>query len=409
MATVNLYIRPEMKDQQGATPIYLVFQDKGKKFKHYTGYKILPEHWDGSYQKATEIAPDGLVINQNIFEQKEKLIELAKAAAANRNGIDIAAIKKSFTGSAQREKKNDFYTHFEQFIVAAKTEKKTTTITIYQALLRDLRQFDHLKQYKLDFKKINDVFYTEFTLFLEQHLNNTNNTISKKIKTLKAFLHYAAERKLIESQSFTKFSTKTTSALKVSLTEEELTRIFNLNLSLNPELAKARDLFLFGCFTGMKYSEICKLKHSDVIDYRIKLINQYSNKDMTIPMNNYAKMILRRYETNDKILCFPAIANVYANKFVKELGKLALITKDIEIPIYKGKTVIIKKRQKYELITTDTARFTYAALSLQGGMRPELLIQILGQKNINSLLQYTFENNPMKDIEMIDCWNKKVF
>lgn len=408
MATVNLYIRPEMNDQQGFSPIYLVFQDKGKKFKHYTGYKILPDFWDSLYQRANSQAPDSLVINENILGQKEKLIEMAKAAGKN-GGIDVSQIKKAFTNGSRPEKKNEFYTHFEQFILSSKENKKGSTIAIYQALLRDLRLFDNREGFKLDFKKINASFYQDFTSFLEKHLDNTNNTISKKIKTLKAFLHYAAEKKLIEAELFSNFSTKTTAAVKVSLTEQEVSKIFNLNLSLTPELAQARDLFLFGCFTGMKYSEISKLKHSDVEDYRIKILNQYNNKEITVPMNNYAKMILRRYEYHDKVRCFPHIPNVYANKYVKELGRQAGISKAIDISIHKGKNTTVHTRQKYELITTDTARFTYAALSLQGGMRPELLIQILGQKNINSLLQYTFENNPMKDIEMIDCWNKKVF
>lgn len=408
MATVNLYIRPEMKDQNGLTPIYLVFQDKGKKFKHYTGFKILPDYWDAIYQKVTESAPDGMVINENILEQKEKLIALAKGVGKH-GGTDIGTIKKLFTKDGRSEKKNEFYTHFEQFILSSKEKKKTSTITIYQSLLRDLRLFDKYADFKLNFKKINGAFYEEFTQFLETQLNNTNNTISKKIKTLKAFLNYAAERKLIDTDLFTHFSTKTTSAVKISLSEQELSKIFNLNLSLAPELAQARDLFLFGCFTGMKYSEIMKLKHQDISDYRIRIVNQYNNKEITVPMNNYAKMIARRYENFDKVKCFPSIPNVYANKFVKELGKQANIDKIIEVPIYKGKTVKVNTRKKFELITTDTARFTYAALSLQGGMRPELLIQILGQKNINSLLQYTFENNPMKDIEMVDCWNKRVF
>ncbi|MNY37845.1 hypothetical protein D3C86_1724330 [compost metagenome] len=100
------------------------------------------------------------------------------------------------------------------------------------------------------------------------------------------------------------------------------------------------------------------------------------------------------------------VQNVYANKHLKTLGKMAGINTPINVSIHKGNQIIEKSKPKYELITTDTARYTYAALSLRAGMRPELLIQVLGQKTVNALLEYNYFSNPMNDFEMLNCWNK---
>lgn len=409
MATVNLYIRPEMKDLEGNAPIYLIYQHQGKKFKHYTGYKIDLNDWDSKYQRVKESASEGLVINENILAQKEKLNTLLKEMAEKGKEAQLLDIKQLFSNGKRPEKRNSFYTHFEQYIHNSKESKKKGTLIIYEALLKDLKSFDSLSSYKLDFKKIDTGFYEQFTAYLSEELNNGNNTISKKIKTLKSFLNYAAGRGLLPEEQFENFNTKTTSGLKVSLTEQEIARMYNLNLSLSPELAQTRDIFFFGCVTGLKYSEIMLLKPSDVVGDRLVITNQYTGKELSVPMNNYAKMIIKRYESYDRPHCFPQISNVYANRFIKEVGKIAGIDNPISVQVQRGKHVKTETRPRYELITTDTARLTYAAISLQSGMRAEFILQIMGQKNIHTLLQYCYDLKPPRDLEIIDSWNKKVF
>lgn len=409
MATINFYLRPEMKDSNELSPIYLIYQDKGRKFKYYTGQKIPASTWDSTAQAVKEEALKAENINHILRKQKEKLETVLKQIKDNGNDLSIDNVRLHFHNfSHPHQKESEFYTLFEEFIAQSRSSKKPSTITIYQSVLKDIRKFDEVQDYPIDFSKINKDFYEAFTKFLIEKLNNTNNTVSKKIKTLKVFLRFASARNFIDYSSYYSFKTKTVSPVRVLLTNQELSNIFNLNLSLNKELQEARDIFLFGCFTGLKFSDIMKLKHEDVREGRLKILNHYTGKEITVPMNNYAQMILKRYEGKGSY-SFPRLANVYANKYVKQIAKLAGLNETIEIKIHKGNDVFSVNKAKHELVTTDTARFTFASLSLQAGMRPELLILILGQKNINSLLQYIIDSNPMKDIEMINCWNKKVF
>ncbi len=409
MATYNFYLRPEMKDTEELAPLYLIYQDRGKKFKHFTGQKIPVHHWDSSAQRVKIDSEYANRTNQIIHKHKE-LIEGALSKIKQEalpNHIDrVKEVFKDLASKAQPG--NRFYTEFESFIEESKGQKKEATVLIYQSVLRDIRRFDTEENYNLDFDKISPDFYTRFSMYLIDRLDNTNNTVSKKIKTLKVFLHYASDKKLLDYSSYRTFKTSTTDSIRVLLDEKELASIFNLNLSMNKDLQVARDLFLFGCFTGLKYSDICNLKPDAAFDNRIKTINRYNGNEIFIPLNNYANMILKRYESRS-FYCFPQIKNVSMNKYVKEIAKLAGIDKNIEILVHKGKEITRQVRPKYELITTDTARFSFASISLRAGMRPELLMLILGQKNINSLLQYTIDTNPMKDIEMVNCWNKKVF
>lgn len=410
MATVNLYVRPEMKDNKGHLPIYLIFQDRGKKFKHFTGYKIPSLYWDHKKQEIYEEYPEASMINEEIKGQQERLFHIWRELKDKGQEAELDDIRNSFRMmNGTKIRSSDFFNFFEEFLEMSRVSKQGSTVAIYQALLKDLKRFETQTGFELSFQRIDAEFYEKFTEFLVEKLNNTNNTVSKKIKSLKAFLNYASGKKLIDPSTYRSFKTTTISPFKVILSEAELSKIFNLNLSLRPELAEIRDLFLFGCFTGMKYSEIQKLTPNDVQGGKIKVYNYFTKQILSIPLNNYAQMILRRYEDRRRTNCFPQIANVYANKFVKEIAAIAKIDSETFFEIHKGKEVIRQSKPKYHLVTTDTARFTFAALSLKSGMRPEVLILILGQKNINSLMQYVIDHNPVQDIEILNCWNKKVF
>ncbi|WP_185955227.1 site-specific integrase [Solitalea koreensis] len=404
---MNFCVRPEMKDIDNLLPIYLIFQHKGKRFKHFTGLKVKAEHWNTKEQKVAEMNGQTEKMNHILSVQKIKLLNACQHILKSRKDAGIQEIKEAFYNDLFKTGSH-FFEELALFIEESKKTKKESTVFVYETLIKDLKLFEDAADFRLNFENLTAQFYAEFVNFLERTLNNTNNTISKKIKSLKAFLYYASSKNLIKNSDFESFGTKTIDALKLSLTDEELERLYNINLSLNKELAIVRDIFAFGCFTGLKYSEIIKLKVDDVIEDRIIIINQYTYIKTRLPLNNYARHILQKYKP-EKGYCFPLVQNVYANKHLKTLGKMAGINAPVKINIYKGEEIIQKTKPKHELITTDTARYTFAALSLRAGMRPELLVQVLGQKTINALLEYSYFSNPMKDFEMIDCWNKKNF
>lgn len=407
MASIHLRAPSTKIDSNGHLPIYLVFSHQGKKFKLFTGVKTLAENWDPKRQLVVNLNGETIKLNDALLSQKQKLKEAFDTVATTDadEEVNVEAVKELFNIKLF-ENSSKFYQTFLAFITLSKNEKKASTVLVYDTLIRDIQKFEIAYNYPIDFNTINQEFYESFTEFLEKNLDNTHNTVIKKIKALKAFLHYSATKKLISRETFNNFDTKTIESVKLALTEQELARLYNLNLAQTKELALMRDLFCFACFTGLKFSEIISLKQEDVKDYKIIIENQYTKIKTRIPLNNYAQLILYRYAGKGKN-CFPSIPNVYANKYVKELGKLAEIKTQTEIAIHKGNNVIRKLKPKYELITTDTARYTYAVISLRSGMRPELLIQVLGQKTINSLLEYCYFANPAKDFEMIDCWNKK--
>jgi site-specific recombinase XerD len=410
MASINLYLRPEMTDSEGKTPIYLVFQERGKKFKHYTGRKIKSGNWNSRKQRAIDDSPGVDEVNREIGFQEKFLKELYYDFSSNHDEIDFSDLKAQFKSSLfKAREENEFFCGFQEFITESRKEKKASTVLIYEALLRDVKSFSKFFKQQIAFSKINGGLLREFSVYLATENSNTNNTINKKVKTLKVYLKWASEKGFIKEGNYRNFNVKSTAAVKVFLSEAELSLFFNLNIARYPDLTISRDLFLFSCFTGLKFSDIIGLKPQQIVNGKMIIFHANLNETVSIPLNNYGLMILKKYEELNLSTCFPTISNVQINRDVKELGKMACLLDPVEVKIAKGDALEIKTVPKYNLLSTNSARLTYAIQSIKDGMPPQLIGKILGQKNIDNLLKIALQTTRPADVEIVNSWNIKVF
>ena len=131
-----------------------------------------------------------------------------------------------------------------------------TTLRVYRQSLRVLREFKE-KNYRnrdFSFAQIDYYFYTQFQQYLVKQ-NFATNTIGKHIRTLKTFFLEARERGLMPNFSTKKFKAASESSDAIYLNEREINTLFELDLNMNPRLEKIRDLFLVGCWAGLRFSD----------------------------------------------------------------------------------------------------------------------------------------------------------
>ena len=205
--------------------------------------------------------------------------------------------------------------------------------------------------------------------------------------------------------------------------------MIKLDLTNNPRLEKVRDIFCFGCFTGLRYSDIKNLKYAEIItkyskkgkSYKAIDINVLKTKDpLEIPLNKHALTIIDRYEkrtdlalamleekankSNQPVL--PNISIQKMNDYIKEVAALAGIDTEINVVRHIGSKRVEKVYKKFELIATHAARRTFAILSLKQGMNIEVLQQILGHSRIKTTMDYVFVDEETKNKQMKKAWKK---
>jgi integrase len=65
---------------------------------------------------------------------------------------------------------------------------------------------------------------------------------------------------------------------------------------------------------------------------------------------------------------------------LKEIGEYIGLQDSIIKTQFRGANEIQNKKFKFELLTSHTARRTFVTLSLEKGMRPEMVMSITGHK-----------------------------
>ena len=109
---------------------------------------------------------------------------------------------------------------------------------------------------KLDFDDIDINFFNKFLVYLAEEKGNSQNTVQKKIADIKSLFHKATKAGFNKKMDYLDFKVSKVKTEKVFLTKEELFNLYNLYLSTNKRLEIVRDIFCFGCYTGLRFSDI---------------------------------------------------------------------------------------------------------------------------------------------------------
>lgn len=165
------------------------------------------------------------------------------------------------------------------------------------------------------------------------------------------------------------------------------------NLEFIPEkahLERVRDVFCFQCFTSLRYSDVAKLKRTDVFEDYIRVVTQKTGTELKIDLNDKAKAILEKYKDKEfkKNLALPVVSNQRMNEWIKECCALVEINSSVTIAYYKGNERIEEIMPKYKAIGTHTARRTFISNALIMGILPEIVMKWTGHTDYKQMQPY---------------------
>jgi hypothetical protein len=240
----------------------------------------------------------------------------------------------------------------------------------------------------LDFNDISVDTYNDFVQFFYSRSCGANY-VGKHIKTFKTIMRQAREDGLhnnmeIERRAFKTISEKVE---HIYLTEAELKRIYELDLSDNKQHQIIRDVFLAGCYTAQRYSDYSKLTKSNIkeIDGKkyIELKQKKTGEKCIIPVRPELDAILMRYDYS-----LPKTFEQKVNDGIKKIGLKAKITESIHVETHRGGLLVKKDMKKCDLIQTHTARRTGCSLMYLAKMSPIDIMKISGHKTEKEFLKY---------------------
>ena len=235
-----------------------------------------------------------------------------------------------------------------------------------------------------------DATYEKFAA-VRKHLEKFDKGLT--FESLDEPLRWCTKKGYCMNNAYEDFNPKLRSTPKkvIFLTWEELNKLKNYQIPDTKQyLERVRDVFLFCCFTGLRYSDVHNLKKSDIRDGYIEITTVKTAERLIIELNNHSKAILDKYKgvefEGHKAL--PVISNQKMNDYLKELGELAEINEPVSETYYKGSSRIDTITPKYALLGTHAGRRTFICNALALGIPAQVVMKWTGHSDYKAMKPY---------------------
>ena len=384
------------------------------------GHKIDLAYWnieterviDGATNQDNQTAAD---INRTIEEYKSVMNEVfARYELLEKRVPSLGEIKDLFNDMVGRktaitkelgDPNADFFTTFDLFTKTVGEQNQWTDSTFekFSALRSHLKSFEP----HLSFQTIDNDKMQEYVSYLGK-CGFRNTTIAKNLAFVRWFLRWAANKGYYQGTVHDTFKPKfkgisVESKEIIYLNQDEIKQLQNYHFRPNEEaLERVRDVFLFCCFTGLRYSDVAKLKRSDVKKGFIHIVTQKTVDGLKIELNKHSQAILDKYKDvdfpSDKVL--PIISNEKMNEHLKRLGQVAELEEPTRVVYFKGNVRHEEVYPKWSLLTTHCGRRTFVVTALQLGIPVEVIMRWTGHSSFQAMKPYAKIVDELKERSM---------
>ncbi|RHU27124.1 MULTISPECIES: site-specific integrase [unclassified Parabacteroides] len=361
-----VFNRKKQLNSEGKALIQVeAYLNKQKKYFSTKVY-VKPFQWDAK-RKAVKNHPNMESLNQYLTNFIAELEQVE---------LEVAHSGKEFSLSDLKEKPDAGQTSFSLFMKNEITQSnlKQSTLKNHFSTLQVLSSF----QADVSFNDLSFNFLCDFEHYMLVNKYH-RNTIAKHMKHLKRYINLAINKDLFDLHRypFRKYKIKYMESKRTHLTPEELEQLESLNLKGRRTLQRTLDMFLFSCYTGLRFSDIVSITKDNFlfIEDKVWLIYSSVKTDVHVRLplfllfDGKSLPIYERYKNNPWTLFdMPVSSNSNVNKQLRRICKMANVDKKVSF---------------------HTARHTNATLLLYNGANITTVQKLLGHKSVRTTEIYS--------------------
>ena len=386
-------------------PIRMRVNFASKRIEFTTGYRIDAAKWDADKQRvkngcSNKLKQSASEINASLLGYYTEIQDIFKKFEVEEIMPTQEQIKEAFNAlhkpieeevKPSKSMPNTFYKVFDEFVRDCGRQNDWTDSTYekFAAVKNHLMNFRD----ELTFDFFDERGLNNYVTYLRDVKEMRNSTIGKQLSFLKWFLRWAFKKGVHQNNAYDSYKPKLKSTQKkiIFLTWEELNKLREFEIPTTKQaLDRVRDVFLFQCFTGLRYSDVFNLRRSDIKGDHIEVTTVKTSDSLIIELNNHSKAILDKYKDvafeDDKVL--PVITNQKMNDYLKELAEMAGIDEPVRQTYYKGNERIDDVTPKYALLGTHAGRRTFICNALALGIPPQVVMKWTGHSDYKAMKPY---------------------
>jgi integrase len=416
--------------------------DGGREVLFYSGYYAESHKWDVANQIAFRntqhkqrkgVDVSASVINKKISDMETAINEAFTSFALDgMHGEDILPqilkeevykrlglstkeilIRKKKAGENVKEIIEQQRTLFE-WIDEFKNEGKLggwrkDTVKKFMTLNKRLQQFDN----KLSFSMLDEDKMKEFASFLINKRGYHNVSVQCALHNFRWFLRWAEKKNLITDKNVINYKSNLRDVEDkevIYLTWDEFQQLYAFNVPESKQyLQRVKDVFIFQCTTGLRYADLAGLKRSDIQNGKIVVVTSKTALKTDIDFNKYSREVYNKYEneTYEDNKALPVPSNQKYNKYLQELCKLAGINNTVTIAYKSGSEIVKKECEKWERVTTHSARRTFVSVGLSLGATPEEIARITGHHSLQIMQKHYIGTDEKQRKHATNVWDEK--
>ena len=396
------------RDRNGEAAIMMVLTFRSRRVTISTGVRLVPERWDSKAMRPKKSA---------VNHEQMTAMEILAVITAKANVLEevYSSISAPTTESIRDEYRQRIAPGTK---VPVKKDVRPKTVlewmTVFVAEMSILREWtdatrekfaalgNHIAAVnpKMTFDDLDErglsrlLGHFRSMIMQDGSIGMKNSTIAKQFGYLGWFLNWAVKKGINHNMADKTFAPalKQTQKKVIYLDDDELASLEDVDLTPanRRHLERIRDIFLYQCYSGLRYSDAANLRWSDIKDDEMTITTVKTNDTITVELNAHTRVILDKYRKfvfpEGKV--FPAPSNQEANRYLKELCRLAGINEPVTIVTYKGKERIDEVHPKYDLIGTHAGRRTFIVHALSLGISPYIVTRWTGHSSLAAMKPY---------------------
>lgn len=400
----KMHIRRTSPRKNGYTSVIFNIHYRNQLHRLFSGISVMDSQWNEQKECVKQgVRVDNIPyteLNKRLRDEEQFIIDYFDSCMYKEVEPSMSELKKRFNDTFNcRDSRSgeEFYYYFEQFI---ETQAKSRAWN--QSMIDKYKRIEKGLQANFPKLKFSDLSVNMMQKILEvwskglDGQGTYNDHISATLSCFRSFVTWAKSKGCIVNEEFFAFRPKLRPAIIEPryLTVNEVKQISDLDLSQSDSLDMVRDFFLFQCGTALRYSDLKKLKKSDITlhddgRYHIKMVTQKNKKPVNFPISMKAQEIYLKYKDNPypNNVVFPVISNQKYNEHLKTLGERAGLSGEwVDHQWRLDKEFEIRHPKKD--LGTHVARRTFISTVINEGVSPELIALVTSHSDLKEMAPY---------------------
>lgn len=327
----------------------------------------------GNKEDAASLSSALDALRMQVYATKNKLLLGGKA-------VTSAAIKDVLTGKNEENRMllDLLEIHNQRMESLIGKEYALNTLKKFKTTLKQTRIFVQSKygQDDIAISDLNYEFISDFSYWLKTTQSCDQNSVIKYVKNIKKIVLDCIKKGWLQRDPFIGFKLSAKEVQIIPLSQEDLTKLTEKEFSIM-RLKLVRDIFLFSCYTGLAYVDVCNLRKEQIVkgfdgEQWIMTCRKKTETPTRVPLLPQALSIIEAYKDYSRCVdggfVLPILTNQKMNAYLKEIADICGVTKRL---------------------TFHIARHTFATtVTLGNGVPIETVSKMLGHKNLKQTQHY---------------------